>query len=30
MLCAVISITNKSLRALMTGLLGNPYSKNQA
>jgi hypothetical protein len=30
MLCAVAGITNKSLRALMTGLLGNPYSMNQA
>src|SRR5262249_38046469 len=30
MLCAVTGITNKSLRALMTGLLGNPYSINQA
>jgi hypothetical protein len=30
MLCAVTGITNKSLRALMTGLLGNPYSMNQA
>jgi hypothetical protein len=30
MLYAVTGITNKSLRALMTGLLGNPYSINQA
>jgi hypothetical protein len=30
MLCAVTGITNKSLRALMTGLLGNPYGINQA
>ena len=30
MLCAVTGITNKSMRALMTGLLGNPYSMNQA
>ena len=30
MLCAVTGITNKSLRALMTGLLGAPYSMNQA
>ena len=30
MLCAVTGITNKSLRALMTGLLGVPYSMNQA
>ena len=30
MLCAVTGITNKSLRALMTGLLGNPYTMNQA
>ena len=29
-LCAVTGITNKSLRALMTGLLGVPYSINQA
>jgi len=29
-LYAVTGITNKSLRALMTGLLGNPYSMNQA
>jgi hypothetical protein len=29
-LCAVTGITNKSLRALMTGLLGVPYSVNQA
>ena len=29
-LFAVTGITNKSLRALMTGLLGNPYSVNQA
>ena len=29
-LCAVTGITNKSLRALMTGLLGAPYSMNQA
>jgi hypothetical protein len=27
---AVTGITNKSLRALMTGLLGTPYSRNQA
>jgi len=26
MLCAVTGITNKSLRALMTGLLGVPYT----
>jgi hypothetical protein len=30
MLFAVTDITNKSLRALMTGLLGTPYSLNQA
>jgi hypothetical protein len=30
MLCAVTGVTNKSLRALMTGLLGNPYGINQA
>jgi hypothetical protein len=30
MLCAVTGITNKSLRALMTGLLGAPYTMNQA
>ncbi len=30
MLCAVTGITNKSLRALMTGLPGAPYSMNQA
>ena len=30
MLCAVTGITNKSLRALMTGLLGTAYSMNQA
>jgi hypothetical protein len=29
-LCAVTGITNKSLRALMTGLLGTTYSMNQA
>ena len=29
-LLAVIGFTNKSLRALMTGLLGQPYSMNQA
>jgi hypothetical protein len=29
-LCAVTGITNKSLRALMTGLLGTAYSNNQA
>jgi hypothetical protein len=29
-LCAVTGITNKSLRALMTGLLGTTYSTNQA
>jgi hypothetical protein len=29
-LCAVTGITNKSLRALMTGLLGIPYTTNQA
>jgi hypothetical protein len=29
-LCAVAGITNKSLRALMTGLLGAPYTVNQA
>jgi hypothetical protein len=30
MLCAVTGITSKSLRALMTGLLGTPYTMNQA
>ena len=30
LLCAVTGITNKSLRALMTGLLGVSYSLNQA
>jgi hypothetical protein len=30
MLCAVTGITNKSLRALMTGLPGAPYTMNQA
>jgi hypothetical protein len=30
LLFAVTDITNKSLRALMTGLLGTPYSMNQA
>jgi hypothetical protein len=30
MLCTVTGITNKSLRALMTGLLGAPYTMNQA
>ena len=30
MLCAVTGITNKSLRAWMTGLLGAPYTMNQA
>jgi hypothetical protein len=30
MLCAVTGITNKSLRALMTGLLGAPCTMNQA
>jgi hypothetical protein len=30
MLCTVTGITNKSLRALMTGLLGTGYSMNQA
>ena len=30
MLFAVTGITNRSLRALMTGLLGTPYSMNQA
>jgi hypothetical protein len=30
MLFAVTDITNKRLRALMTGLLGTPYSMNQA
>jgi hypothetical protein len=30
MLCTVTGITNKSLRALMTGLLGTAYSMNQA
>jgi len=30
MLCAVTGITNKSLRALMTGLLGTAYTTNQA
>jgi hypothetical protein len=29
-LCAVTGITNKSLRALMTGLLGTAYTMNQA
>ncbi|HTF54816.1 MAG TPA: hypothetical protein VK735_45865 [Pseudonocardia sp.] len=29
-LLAVTGITNKSLRALMTGLLGHPYSMNRA
>ena len=29
-LCAVTGITNKSLRALMTGLLGTAYTTNQA
>ncbi len=29
-LCAVTGITNKSLRALMTGLLATAYSTNQA
>jgi len=29
-LCAVTGITNKSLRALMTGLLGTVYTTNQA
>jgi hypothetical protein len=29
-LCAVTGITNKSLRALMTGLPGVPYTMNQA
>jgi hypothetical protein len=29
-LCAVTGITNRSLRALMTGLLGAPYSMPQA
>jgi hypothetical protein len=29
-LCALTGITNKSLRALMTGLLGVPYAMNQA
>ena len=29
-LCAVTGITNRSLRALMTGLLGVPYGMNQA
>jgi hypothetical protein len=28
--CAVTGITNRSLRALMTGLLGTPYSMTQA
>ena len=28
--CAVTGITNRSLRALMTGLLGAPYSMTQA
>ena len=28
--CAVTGITNRSLRALMTGLLGAPYSMSQA
>jgi hypothetical protein len=30
MLCAVTGITSKSLRALMTGLLGTAYTTNQA
>ena len=30
MLCAVTGITSKSLRALMTGLLGTAYTMNQA
>ena len=29
-MCAVTGITNRSLRALMTGLLGAPYSMTQA
>ena len=29
-MCAVTGITSKSLRALMTGLLGTPYTMNQA
>ena len=29
-LCSVTGITNKSLRALMPGLLGEPYSMNRA
>ena len=29
-LCAVTGITNRSLRALMTGLTGTPYSTAQA
>ena len=29
-LCAVTGITNRSLRALMTGLLGTPYGMTQA
>ena len=29
-LCAVTGITNRSLRALMTGLLGVPYGITQA
>ena len=29
-LCAVTGITNKSLRALMIGLLGTSYTMNQA
>ena len=29
-MCAVTGITNKSLRALMTSLLGTPYTMNQA
>jgi hypothetical protein len=29
-MCAVTGITSKSLRALMTGLLGTPYTANQA
>ena len=29
-LCAVTGITNRSLRALMTGLLGAPYTMTQA
>ena len=30
MLCAVTGITNKSLRALTTGMLGVPYTTNHA